>query len=94
MLFERSKVLRYGEVEIPWNVKLDGDIRNRRQEDELNSEKCSAGGPLGKTLSDGRRTWVMMVETVEAGGNDTTNPLGRRQYICSSSISGGYRALL
>lgn len=56
MPFERGKALRYGEVEIPWNVKLDGDIRNRRWEDELNSEKCGTGGHSGKTLSNGRRT--------------------------------------
>ena len=49
MPFERGKALRYGEVEIPWDMKLDGDIRNRRWEDELNSEKCGTGGHSRKT---------------------------------------------
>ena len=36
-----------------------------------------------------------MVETVEASGNDAKNPLTEEKIIiCSSSISGGYRALL
>lgn len=74
MPFERGKALRYGEVEIPLDVKLDGDIRNRRQEDELNSEKYSTGGPPGKTLSIWEKDLGVMVETVEAGGNGTKNP--------------------
>ena len=52
MPFERGKVLRRNGVEIPSNMKVDGRIRKRRQEDELNSEKCGAGGPLGKILSN------------------------------------------
>ena len=79
MPFERGKALRYGEVEIPWDVKLDGDIRNRRQEDELNSEKYSTGGPPGKTcLVTCKKDLGVMVETVEAGGNDTKNPFGQK----------------
>ena len=36
----------------------------------------------------------LMVETVEAGGNDVKNPFSRGDdYICSSDISGGYRVL-
>jgi hypothetical protein len=37
-----------------------------------------------------------VVETVEAGGNDVLNPYNsrRRDVICSSNISGGYRVLL
>ncbi len=68
-------------------MKFDGNITESGQEDKLNSEKCGAGGPLGKTLSNrprnrcigrqliGRRTLELEVETVEAGGNDTINPL-------------------
>ena len=48
MPFERGKALRQGEVEMPWNVKLGGDIRSRRWEDELNSEKCSTADTLGR----------------------------------------------
>ena len=37
----------------------------------------------------------MMVETVEAGGNDVLNPLAEEAIMfCSSDISGGYRVLL
>jgi hypothetical protein len=32
--------------------KVDGHITESGQEDELNSEKCGTGGPLGKTLSN------------------------------------------
>lgn len=48
MPFERGKVLCYGEVEIPWNVKVGGRIRKHRQEDELNSEKCGIADTLGR----------------------------------------------
>ena len=37
-------------------VKVDGHITESGQEDKLNSEKCGTGGPLGKTLRNGRRT--------------------------------------
>ena len=33
-------------------MKFDGNITESGQEDELNSEKFGAGGPLGKTLSE------------------------------------------
>ena len=37
----------------------------------------------------------MVVETVEAGGNDVINPLAEEgDKFCSSDISGGYRVLL
>lgn len=89
-------------------MKFDGNITESGQEDKLNSEKCGAGGPLGKTLGYrprnrcigrqfiGRRTLELMVETVEAGGNDVINPFNRRRrdMFCSSDISGGYRVLL
>ena len=88
-------------------MKVDGHITESGQEDKLNSEKCGTGGPLGKTLSNrprnrcigrqliGRRTWGLVVETVEAGGNDVINPLAEEEIMfCSSDISGGYRVLL
>ena len=33
---------------MPWNMKVDGRIRKRRQEDELNSEKCGVADSLGR----------------------------------------------
>ena len=37
----------------------------------------------------------LVVETVEAGGNDVINPLAEEgDMFCSSDISGGYRVLL
>lgn len=48
MPFERGKVLRRNGVEIPSNMKVDGRIRKRRQEDELNSEKCGVADSLGR----------------------------------------------
>lgn len=48
MPFERGKALQRNGVEIPSDMKLDGDIRNCRQEDELNSEKCSTADTLGR----------------------------------------------
>ena len=75
-------------------VKFGGKITESGQEDELNSEKCGAGGHSGKTLSYrprnrcigrqliGRRTWGLVVETVEAGGNGVKNPFNRgRDYV-------------
>ena len=93
MPFERGKVLRRNGVEIPSNMKVDGRIRKRRQEDELNSEKCGAGGPLGKTLSNrprnrcigrqfvGRRTLEFGLKEVEAGGNGVQNPESRQERV-------------
>ena len=48
MPFERGKALQRNGVEIPSDMKLDGDIRNCRYEDELNSEKYSAADVLGR----------------------------------------------
>lgn len=80
MPFERGKATRVMGIEISF-VKFDGNITESGQEDELNSEKCGAGGPLGKTLSYrprnrcigrqliGRRTLEFGLKEVEAGGN-------------------------
>ena len=44
---------------------------------------------------DWEKDLELMVETVEAGGNDVLNPLAEEAIMfCSSDISGGYRALL
>lgn len=87
MPFERGKALRQGEVEIPWNMKLGGDIRSRRQEDELNSEKCSTADTLGRlaiaaTISQAQPDcgiWQEglggQVERSRGCGNDVTNPI-------------------
>ena len=82
-------------------MKVGGHITESGQEDELNSEKCGTGGHSGKTFSIGgepkywEKDLELVVETVEAGGNDVKNPFNRGEdYICSSDISGGYRALL
>lgn len=70
-------------------MKVDGHITESGQEDKLNSEKCGAGGPLGKTLSYrprnrcigrqliGRRTLEFGLKEVEAGGNGVQNPSSR-----------------
>lgn len=89
-------------------MKFGGNITESGQEDKLNSEKCGAGGHSGKTLNGYHSSLSMMayeaiwekdsglvVETVEAGGNDVINPFSRKDDIfCSSDISGGYRVLL
>ena len=43
-------------------MKVDGHITESGQEDKLNSEKCGTGGPLGKTLRNGRRTLEMRLK--------------------------------
>lgn len=65
-------------------MKFGGNITESGQEDELNSEKCGVGGHSGKTLSEMQKSrWEkdsgLVVETVEAGGNDVTNPLSREE---------------
>ena len=87
MPFERGKALRHGEVEIPWDMKLDGDIRSRRQEDKLNSEKCSAADTLGRLAIAATISQVQpdcgiqqeglggQVERSRGCGNDVTNPM-------------------
>ena len=41
---------------MPWNMKVDGRIRKRRQEDELNSEKCGVADSLGRLALIGGKT--------------------------------------
>ena len=44
---------------------------------------------------DWEKDLELMVEIVEAGGNDVLNPLAEEAIMfCSSDISGGYRVLL
>lgn len=76
-------------------MKFDGNITESGQEDKLNSKKCGAGGPLGKTLSNrprnrcigrqfvGRRTLEFGLKEVEAGGNGVQNPRSRVESLIS-----------
>ena len=75
-------------------MKVGGHIRKRRQEDELNSEKCGVADALGRLALIGGKTphnrlsrlcyckkdLEYEVETVEAGGNDTKILTQKRCY--------------
>ena len=58
---------------MPWNMKVDGRLRKRRQEDELNSEKCGVADSLGRLseMEEGLGDWV---ERSRGNGNDVENP--------------------